>query len=124
MPVKSITIPPAGAERIEPPRRGAWDERGWTRRTNNGQEIYEGSYQLVERRTGRPRFFDGRITIHHRQVTAYIADPPAEIKRHPHGPCFQLHHAPWFQLHWRHPAQNPDDAILYMERVLDESLNS
>jgi hypothetical protein len=56
-------------------------------------------------------------------VTAYIADPPPEIRRHPHGACFQLYRDPWFQLHWSRPARNPDDAILYMERVLDESIN-
>jgi hypothetical protein len=122
-PVPDVTIGPARTVSIEPPRRGAWDERGWTRRTNNGQEIYEGSYQVIERRTRRTRSFEGRIAVNRGQVTAYISNPPGEIKKHRHGPCFQLHRAPWFQLHWRRPAQNPDEAILYMERVLDESLN-
>jgi hypothetical protein len=122
-PAANVTIHPTRAISIQPPQRGAWDERGWTRRTNQGQDIYEGSYQVMERRSGRQRSFDGRIAVNQGHITAYISDPPAEIKKHRHGPCFQLHRVPWFQLHWNRPAQNPDDAILYMERVLDESLN-
>lgn len=118
-----IIRPALPAISVEPARRGAWDERGWRRRRENGHEVYEGTYQVVKRRSGDQREFQGRVTVNGRHVTAYIADPPAEIKLHPHGACFQLYRAPWFQLHWSRPAGNPDDAILYMERVLDESIN-
>ena len=121
--ISTFVVSHAQPTAIEPPQRGAWDERGWTRRTERGQEIYEGMYTTIERRTGQQRSFGGRLVVRGTQVTAYIADPPIEIKKHPHGPCFQLHRAPWFQLHWRRPARNPDDALLYVERVLNESIN-
>jgi hypothetical protein len=31
--------------------------------------------------------------------------------------------APWFQLNWHRGANNVDDAILYLEKVLDEAVN-
>jgi hypothetical protein len=120
--VESTRVHPSQAERIQPPPRGAWDERGWTSRTSDGHSVYEGNFQVFERRSGRERVFSGRIVANGR-VTAYILNPPPEIKQHRHGPCFQLTNNGWFKLHWRRPAQNPDEAILYMERILDESLN-
>ena len=53
-----------------------------------------------------------------------IADPPAEVKKHRHGACLQLVEAPWFLLHWNRPPHTLDDGLLYMERMLDESLNA
>lgn len=118
--VEAVTIQPSRAVQVTPPERGAWDERGWTRRANGRSEIYEGYYAVGTRR------FRGRIEVRGnrgRNVTACIDNPPPEIKHHPHGACFQLVRDGWFILHWARPARNVDDAILYMERVLDESLN-
>lgn len=113
-------IRPAVTVRVEPPKRGAWAERGWRSRVDGRMHVYEGDYQV-----GR-RSFRGRVQIDARsgKITAYIHNPPPEIKRHPHGACFQQYGigSGWFILHWRRPARNVDDAILYMERVLDESL--
>ena len=104
---------------VKVPERGAWDERGWTRKVNNHHETYEG-YYLV-----RGRQFRGRVEARdrRREVAAYIYNPPPEIKRHAHHACLQQVGNGWFILHWARPARNVDDAILYMERVLDESLN-
>jgi len=112
-------VSPSQAVRVEPPQRGAWDERGWIRQTDNRREIYEGFYTVGNRR------FQGRIEARTRghNVSAYIYEPPPEIKNHPHGACFQQVRDGWFILHWARAARNVDDAILYMERVLDESLN-
>jgi len=108
---------------VEPPPRGAWDDRGWTMHSENSHKVYEGFYQVTNRRTGQPRRFRGRVVANHREVVPYIADPPAEIRRHPKGPCFKPVNAPWFRVDWHRPAQNADDAILYVEKVLDEALN-
>lgn len=118
--VQTVQIAPSVAVTVAPPRRGAWDERGWTRREESRTQIYEGFYQVGDRQ------FRGRIetTNGGRNITAFICDPPPEIRRHAHGACFQLIENDWFLLHWARPARNVDDAILYMEKVLDESLNS
>lgn len=119
-PVATSLIGPAVATRVEPPKRGAWAERGWTVRDEGRSVIYEGDYQIG------PRRFPGRIQVEGRtrRITAFIHNPPREIKRHRKGSCFQQYGigTGWFVLHWRRPASNVDDAILYMERVLDESL--
>ena len=113
-----VTVQPTRAVTVTPPERGAWDERGWTRIINDGREIYEGYYVVGSRK------FRGRIeTRGGRNIAVYIFNPPGEVKRHRHGACFQLVNNNWFHLHWSRPARNVDDAILYMERVLDESLN-
>lgn len=117
--VEVITIQPSSAITVKPPERGAWDERGWTRTINGDRETYEGYYTVGTRR------FRGRIETRNRgrNIAAYIYNPPPEIKRHRHSACFQLTRNDWFYLHWARPARNVDDAILYMERVLDESIN-
>jgi hypothetical protein len=119
-PIKAVIVQPSEVVTVTPPERGAWDERGWTRAVLGESETYEGHYAVGTRR------FRGRIEVRgkrRRTVQAYIYDPPYEIKQHPHGACFQLVGDDWFYLHWARPARNIDDAILYMERVLDESLN-
>lgn len=120
--ISVITVAPARPTIVLPPPRGAWDERGWTRRTESGREIYEGFFQVG------PRRFRGRIQAEHggNRVSAYIHNPPPEIKRHRHSACFQQGGVGtgWFILHWHRAPTNVDDAILYMENVLYESLNN
>lgn len=117
--VETVTIRPSQAVSVTPPERGAWDERGWTRSISGRNEIYEGYFVVGARRCR------GRIEARNRgrDIRAYIHNPPPEIKRHRHSACFQLTRNDWFYLHWARPARNVDDAILYMERVLDESIN-
>lgn len=116
----AVRIAPARTATIRPPDRGAWDERGWTKRHARGLEIYEGGYQVGTRR------FTGRIEVERRgQISAFIHNPPKEIRRHRHRACFQQVGigTGWFRLHWSRSPQNVDEAILYFERVLDESFN-
>lgn len=123
---ESIKVAPAVIMTIKPPKRGAWDERGWTRRNEGGTETFEGFFQVNHKRRGQLLRFRGRIQVsgwNGKNISAYILNPPPEVKSHRHGPCFQLLRDGWFNLHWSRPARNVDDAILYMERVLDESLN-
>jgi hypothetical protein len=123
---ESIKISPSIAVTVKPPDRGAWDERGWTKRNDSGTETFEGFYQLNHKRRGEILRFRGRIQVsgwNGKSISIYILNPPAEVRSHKHGPCFQLIRDGWFNLHWSRPAKNVDDAILYMERVLDESIN-
>ncbi len=119
--ISAIRVAPSRPTTVRPPNRGAWDERGWSRSADHRREVYEGTYQVGTRR------FRGRVEqdVRGRQIVAYIHNPPAEIKRHRHGACFQQNGigTGWFRLHWRRSPRNVDEAILYMEQVLDESLN-
>jgi hypothetical protein len=116
-------IEPSEVEQVVPPPRPAWDDRGWSLRRENGQQVYEGFFQVKQRQRGQPLRYAGRIIQERGQAAAYIADPPPEIKKHPKGPCFMLVQAPWFRVNWYHAAGNVDDAILYVEKVLDEAVN-
>lgn len=123
---ESIKISPSVAVTIKPPDRGAWDERGWTKRNDLGKEVFEGFFQVNHKKRGQLLRLRGRIEVSGwsgKNISVYILNPPPEIKKHRHGPCFQLLRDGWFSLHWSRPAKNVDDAILYMERILDESLN-
>lgn len=119
-----VVVAPLSSLTVEAPQRAAWDDRGWLKKqAENGQVIYEGHYQVVDRRSGQTRRFRGVIVVNRGEVVPYIADPPAELRRHPKNPCFQLFRPPWFKLHWQRAARNVDDAILYIQRVLDEAIN-
>ncbi len=121
VPTTAIPILPTIAATVQPPERGAWDERGWTRRSDAGSEIYEGQYQVGDRR------FRGRIEVGRgNRITAYIHEPPHEIRRHRHHACFQQHGigTGWFILHWQRSPRNVDEALLYFEQILDESINN
>ena len=119
----TIAITPAVATTIEASPRAAWDDRGWQLGQHGGEQVYTGWYQVTNRQTGQPARFEGRITQQGRTVIPYIADPPVEIRRHPKAPCFAVTQAPWFRIHWYRPAANVDDALLYVERILDEAIN-
>ena len=118
--ISTVRVAPAKAATVKPPDRGAWDERGWVRRHERGLEIFEGQYQVGTRR------FTGRIEIGRwRSISAFVHNPPKEIRRHRHRACFQQVGigTGWFRLHWSRSPRNVDEAILYFEQVLDESLN-
>ena len=119
-PIEATRIVPLIPTIVRPPGRGAWAERGWARRTENGKSIYEGSYQVGSRR------YQGRVEVERRgRISAFIHNPPPEIRRHRHRACFQQLGVGtgWFTLHWRRAPGNVDEAILYFEQVLDESIN-
>jgi hypothetical protein len=117
-------IGPKPAHTVTPPPRFAWDEKRWHRDDTNGRTEVCGKYRVYDRRRGFWREFDGHLTGNRGIISAYIADPPLEVKHHRHGACFQLVQHPWFRLHWNTQPQTIDDALLYMERVLDEAINS
>ena len=118
-----IVGPGSSVTRVIPPARQAWDEKRWHRFERGGQTELIGAYRLFDRHRNTWRIFDGRIVQQGRIVATYIADPPVEVKRHRHAPCLQLVKAPWFRLHWNREPKTLDQALLYMERLLDEAIN-
>lgn len=56
----------------------------------------------------------------------YLRDPPAELRRHPKGPCLQLvsQDGPWFKLHWQKAARTFSESRAYVEQLLDEALRT
>lgn len=122
-PAAKITIAPSIAEIVQPPARGAWDENGWACQSSGRERIYQGYYRANDRHQHQTRKFHGRIIVSGHEVIPFIADPPNQIKRHPKGPCFSFETSPWFRVHWHHPARNVDDAILYIEKILEEAIN-
>ena len=116
----AVSVPPSRTATIQPPRRGAWQERGWSHRRDGAKDIYEGEYQVGARR------FRGRIEVAGRgRIQAFIHDPPTERRRHPHRGCFQQIGVGtgWYILHWRRAPRNVDEALLYFDQILDESIN-
>lgn len=116
-------IGPQPSAVVQAPPRFAWDEKRWTRKQAGTAVELVGSYSVYDHTRRCWRTFQGFIRQQGGGIHAYIADPPPEMKRHPHGACLQLANAPWFRLHWNHPPASADAALIYMERMLDESLN-
>jgi hypothetical protein len=116
-------IGPSPTATVEPPARFAWDEKRWSiTRVGERVELF-GEYHVCDQRATKWRVFQGHISQQAGQIAAYISDPPTEMKQHPHGSCLQLVNPPWFRLHWQRPPATLDDALLYMEQMLDESFN-
>jgi hypothetical protein len=122
-PSAHLVIGPSPRVLVEKVRRPIWEEMGWAVVSKGGRPVYEGVYEVLQRSTGQTRRFDGYVIRDGSVFTAYIADPPPEIREHPKGPCFLLTEAPWFRVHWYRPARDVDTAILYVQRVLDEAIN-
>jgi hypothetical protein len=117
-------IGPTPSTTVAPPARLAWDEKRWEQRGSGDRLELVGQYRVFDRRRQAWRAFHGRLFQQGRTIATYIADPPAEVKQHRHGACLQLVEAPWFLLHWNRPPHTLDDGLLYMERMLDESINA
>jgi hypothetical protein len=116
-------IGPKPTATVEAPPRFAWDEKRWHRTITDDIVEVMGRYRVHDRQRRQWREFDGYVTQRGREIAAYIADPPAEMKQHRHGPCLQMIKAPWFRLHWRREPKDLDAAVLYLEQMLDESIN-
>jgi hypothetical protein len=117
-------IGPTPSATVAPPARLAWDEKRWEQHGSGDRVEVAGQYRVFDHRRHMWRAFDGRLVQQGRSIATYIADPPVEVKQHRHGACLQLVEAPWFLLHWNRPPHTWDDGLLYMERMLDESINA
>jgi len=116
-------IRPATHLLISPNPRGVWEEKGWEIERLFGRQIYRGYFQVRDRNTRKNHRYQGRIENTKLNFTPFIANPPTGIRTHPKGPCFSRISDEWFQVHWHRPPRNVDDAILYIEKVLDEVVN-
>jgi hypothetical protein len=116
-------IGPKPSLTVEAPPRFAWDEKRWRKRTSGHDVELVGQYRVFDQRRGRWREFRGRVVQQGGDIGAYINDPPTEMRQHRHGACLQLVEGRWFRLHFQRAPKNLDDAVLYLERMLSESLN-
>ncbi len=108
---------------VAPPPRFAWDQKGWSRALDGDTWRYQGTYRVYDFRRREWRTFNGCLLEGRGVITAFCADPPTEIKSHPKGPCFMLAKAPWFRVNWHRAPTSVDEALIYVERLLDECLN-
>ncbi|MBI4287612.1 MAG: hypothetical protein HY671_04175 [Chloroflexi bacterium] len=125
---KTITIGPSIIQpthmQIEPASLPIWQEKGWDRVQLDGGWLYRGRYYIHDRAQQKWRWWPGLIRVHNRTVESLIENPPPEVRLHPKGPCFMLFRDDWFRVNWcKHP-RNAEEAILYIERVLSESVNA
>lgn len=116
-------IGPRPSEVIAAPPRFAWDEKRWQHRQVGERVELSGRYRVFDRERQHWLEFDGLISQEGSSIAAYIANPPVELKAHPHGACLQLVNDPWFRLHWSRQPSNLDEALLHFEAMLDESFN-
>jgi hypothetical protein len=122
-PIAPVTIGPSSQVTVAPPPRQAWDEYRWRKVVEGDRTFYIGRFSVYDQRRRGLREWNGRIVTRGREIALYIEDPPPEIKRHPHAACLQLLEGDWFHLHFATPPKKVDHALLYMQRMLDESLN-
>lgn len=124
--VAVVTVGPAPAITVGAPPLEAWEEKGWKKCTEDKTIVYDGYYQVTDRRTGRKRNFHGKVKMEGRVAQAYIADPPMEFfANHVKASCLrEWREKPWWVLHWARAALNVNQAIFYMERILDEAINN
>lgn len=119
----AITIEHTPATVVETPNRPYWDEKGWTCVTENGRRQYLGVYRVLDRNRRVELTFPGRVIEERDRVHAYISKPPAQCRQHAKWPCFSHQGEGIYRLEWYRAASNPDEAILYFERILDEAVN-
>jgi hypothetical protein len=122
-PAAVVTVKPRPVVAVEAPPRAAWEEKGWVARRRGNHVEYEGEYRVTPRNGRKRDAYRGRIVVTGNRPVAFIAGPPRDIHGHPKGVCFRHLNNGWFRLEWARPATNVDDAILYVERILDESVN-
>ncbi len=91
--------------------------KGWSWKSEHKKLIYDGFYDLGYKK------IQGKIEVtilsgNKRFVKAWIFNPPAS--KHPKRGC--LHHIGqgWFGVHWAAAPTTAIDAVLYLEKLLDE----
>lgn len=127
---------------VEPTPTPYWEASGWERsQLREGIDVYKGKYKVTV--DGVQREYEGFVVVEsspaysiedmtiteQTNARVIIEDPPAEVKRHPHGSCLGLvsranqKHKDQFTLHFTNPPKDADTAIKFMERMLDESFH-
>lgn len=119
----NVIVTKSVPEKVQPSERSYWDERGWTRLRQNGKWEYSGFYYIVDQLTGSSLKFSGRIEANYRKIVPFISNPPHQCKSHSKWPCFKHVGRGNYRIQWYRAARNPDEAILYVEQILDEAVN-
>ena len=116
-------ITPVAPITLAPPKRPVWDELGWTMKQEGAQTVYTGQYHTLNTTTRQPQTFDGRVVVNGDHIQAWVSNPPPGLNQHAKSSCFARNRDDWFTVNWATPPTNADDAILYVQRVMDESVN-
>jgi hypothetical protein len=89
-----------------------WVETGWERNGGN----YKGNYVTPQ---GRWR---GSITVSPGgRIEAYILNPPAALKEHPHWHCFMKRESGWYFVHTAEPIQDVSSVIITVEKIIKQA---
>jgi hypothetical protein len=108
------TYTPAGRQpiRVQRELRAYWTERGWIRKgadyTGQFQTRY-GSWQGCIRESPSGR------------VETFIYNPPAQLRRHCHWPCFRDRGNFWYFVHPVLEVPDVSAAIIAIEQTLNEA---
>ena len=96
----------------------------WTIRQENNRTVFTGKFFVDDRAWRRPLQVEGSIVEWPGlPAEVYLLDPPAALRRHPHGPCLQLlrPNSQWFKLHWSKPPRTFLTSKEYVENMLWEA---
>jgi hypothetical protein len=99
----------------------------WTVAQRGNSLVYCG-YYVVLSPEGQVllRVFGEVIARPGKPLDVLIYDPPAGIRNHEHGSCFQLllPRSAWFKLHWHEPPMRSGEAQAYVEGILAECVEA
>lgn len=99
---------------VKPKPNPVWQEKGWTR-VDNG--TYCGFFEVPNRGKWNGEVQFGRSGF----KAIYICDPPQVIRRHSKWTCFAHCGNGWYTVHMHKLPRNADEAILNVERILNEA---
>lgn len=111
---QSLRIVHMDAVAVEAQPNPIWQEKGWTRE-NDG--TYCGLFEVPNRGkwSGEIQFAGSRLKA------IYIYDPPQVVRRHSKWTCFAHCGNGWYTIHMHKLPRNADEAILNVERILNEA---
>ncbi len=88
------------------------EARGWSRQGNR----YSGKFKT------RHGEWWGEAELVGRELNLFIYDVPEQVRRGPHGACFETHIGNnWWWVHFWKESSNPGDEVIAIERVLEEA---
>ena len=89
-----------------------WKERGWRQLKSD----YLGNFQT------KFGSWQGYIYVSPSgRIEVYIENPPSELEKHPHWPCFRARENGWFFIHATTPVRDVSAGILSTEKTLTEA---
>jgi hypothetical protein len=95
---------------VSRPAEPYWRERGWVEWDGHLLGYYRAGGAKVE----------GKVDL--REQKYFIRHPPQALRRHPRWHCFSHIGDGWFSLHFAVAPRDEGSGILYVERLLHESM--